>query len=84
MQAFLTLTRRELAGFLVSLTGYVIIAAALFQIGLSFVILISKLQGESTPMPVTEMFYITAFFCLILFLFAQVISMRLFALGKYS
>jgi ABC-2 type transport system permease protein len=84
MQAFLTLTRRELAGFLVSLTGYVIIAAALFQIGLSFVILISKLQGESTPMPVTEMFYITAFFWLILLLCAPVITMRLFALEKYS
>jgi ABC-2 type transport system permease protein len=84
MQAYLTLTRRELAGFLVSLTGYVIIAAALFQMGLSFVILVSKLQGESTPMPVNEMFFITAFFWLIVLLSAPVITMRLFALEKYS
>ncbi len=84
MQAFLTLTRRELAGFFVSLTGYVIIAAAVFQMGLSFVILLNNLNGESTPMPVTEIFYVTAFFWLILLLCAPVITMRLFALEKYS
>ena len=84
MQAFLTLTRRELAGFFISLTGYVIIAAAVFQMGLSFVILLDKLQGESTPMPITEMFYITAFFWLILLLSAPIITMRSFALEKYS
>ncbi len=84
MQAFLTLTRRELAGFFVSLTGYVIIAAAVFQMGLSFVILLNNLNGEATPMPVTEIFYVTAFFWLILLLSAPVITMRLFALEKYS
>jgi ABC-2 type transport system permease protein len=84
MQPFLTLTRRELAGFFVSLTGYVIIAATTFQLGLSFVILLSNLKGESTPMPITEIFYITAFFWLILLLSAPVITMRLFALEKYS
>ena len=51
MQAYLTLTRRELASFFVSMTGYVIIAAALFLIGLSFVVLLVKLQSEPTPMP---------------------------------
>jgi len=30
MQAYWTLTRRELAGYFVSLTGYVVIAAATF------------------------------------------------------
>ncbi len=84
MQAFLTLTRRELASFFVSMTGYVIIAVAVFQMGLSFVILLNNLQGESTPMPVTEVFYVTAFFWLILLLSAPVITMRLFALEKYS
>lgn len=84
MRAFLTLTRRELASFFVSMTGYVIIAVAVFQMGLSFVILVNNLQGESTPMPVTEVFYVTAFFWLILLLSAPVITMRLFALEKYS
>ena len=84
MQAFLTLTRRELAGFFVSLTGYVIIAAVAFQVGLSFVIMLNNLNGEGTPMPITEIFYVTAFFWLILLLSAPVITMRLFALEKSS
>lgn len=84
MQAFLTLARRELAGFFVSMTGYVIIAAVAFQIGLSFVIMLSNLNGEGTPMPVTEIFYVTAFFWLILLLSAPIITMRLFALEKSS
>src|ERR1041384_305726 len=84
MQAYWTLTRRELASYFVSMAGYVIIAVSLFQIGLSFVILLSKLQSDSTPLPITELFYITPFFWLILLLSAPVITMRLFALEKYS
>lgn len=84
MRAYFTLIRRELAGFFLSLTGYVIIASAVFQMGLSFVILLNNLNGEPTPMPVTEVFYITAFFWLILLISAPVITMRLFALEKYS
>ena len=59
-------------------------AAALFQMGLSFVILVSKLKSDSTPVPVTELFYLTPFFWLILLLSAPLITMRLFALEKYS
>ncbi|MDB6067897.1 MAG: type transporter [Pedosphaera sp.] len=84
MQAYLTLTRRELAGFFVSLTGYVIIAAVVFLMGLSFVDMLMLLQGEPTPMPVTQMFYSTQYFWLILLLATPVITMRLFALEKYS
>jgi ABC-2 type transport system permease protein len=84
MQAYLTLTRRELASFFVSIAGYIIIAAALFQMGLSFVILVKALHAEATPLPITELFYITPFFWLILLLSAPVITMRLFALEKYS
>lgn len=84
MQAFLTLTRRELATFFVSMTGYVIIAAATFLVGLSFVVLLNKLGTDPSPMPVTEMFYSTYFFWLVLLLSAPVITMRLFALEKYS
>jgi ABC-2 type transport system permease protein len=84
MQAYLTLTRRELAGYFLSMTGYIIIAAALFLMGLSFVVLLEKLQLEPTLMPVTELFYITPFFWLILLLSTPVITMRLFALEKFS
>jgi ABC-2 type transport system permease protein len=84
MQGYLTLTRRELAGYFLSLTGYIIIAAAVFLMGFSFYVLMMKLQQEPTPMPVTEMFYVTQFFWLILLLSAPVITMRLFAQERYS
>jgi ABC-2 type transport system permease protein len=84
MQPYLTLTRRELASYFISLTGYIIIAAVVFLIGLSFWNILSALQGQSTPTPVTEIFYQTVYFWLILLLSSPVITMRLFALEKYS
>jgi ABC-2 type transport system permease protein len=84
MRAYWTLTRRELAGFFFSITGYVIIAAAAFLLGFSFYILISKSLGTPLTAPVTEIFYDTAYFWLILLLAVPVITMRLFALEKFS
>jgi ABC-2 type transport system permease protein len=84
MQAYLTLTRKELTGYFFSLTGYVIIAAALFLLGLSFVVLMVNLQQEPTSMPITEVFYVTPFFWFILLLSTPVITMRLFALEKFT
>ena len=84
MGIFLTLTRRELAAFFVSITGYVIIAAVTFLIGLSFVMLMTNLGSDPSSMPVTELFYRTYFFWLIVLLAAPVITMRLFALEKVS
>jgi ABC-2 type transport system permease protein len=83
MRAYVTLIRRELAGFFLSLSGYIIISAALFLMGYSFVVILVKLQKPS-PMPVTELFYITPFFWLILLLTAPVITMRLFAQEKFT
>ncbi|HWH71920.1 MAG TPA: ABC transporter permease subunit, partial [Candidatus Sulfotelmatobacter sp.] len=84
MQAYLTLTRRELGGYFLSMTGYIIIAASMFLMGFSFVVLMVKLQQEPTPMPVTELFYITPFFWFILLLSTPIITMRLFALERFS
>lgn len=84
MRSWWTLTRRELAGFFLSLSGYIIIAAAVFMMGYSFVVLLVKLQQEPTPMPVTEVFYNTQFFWLIVILTTPMITMRLFALEKFS
>lgn len=84
MQPYLTLVRRELGGFFFSLTGYVIIAAAAFLVGFSFIILLINLGSDPTLMPVTELFYMTNFFWLILILAVPVITMRLFALEKFS
>jgi ABC-2 type transport system permease protein len=83
MRAYWTLLRRELSGFFLSLSGYVIIAAALFLMGYSFVVILVKLQ-KPTPVPVTELFYVTPFFWLILLLTTPVITMRLFAQEKFS
>jgi len=83
MRAYWTLVRRELAAVFLSLGGYIIIAAALFLMGYSFVVILVKLQ-KPTPMPVTELFYITPFFWLILLLTTPVITMRLFAQEKFS
>lgn len=84
MRPYLTLTRRELGAYFVSMSGYIIIAAVTFLLGLSFVVLLVKLQQEPTTVPITEMFYITQFFWLILLLATPVITMRLFALEKFS
>jgi len=84
MQSYLTLMRRDLAGYFLSLSGYVIIAATTFLVGLGFVVLLTKLGGDPSPMPVTEMFYRTQFFWLILILTTPVITMRLFALERFS
>lgn len=84
MQAYLTLTRRELAAYFISMTGYVVIAAAVFLTGLSFTVLLLKLQDTPTPAPLTELFFATPFFWLIILLAAPVITMRLFAQERFA
>jgi len=84
MRAYWTLTRRELSAHFYSWTGYVVIAVVLFLIGCSFVNLLKALNAEATDQPVTELFYGTYYFWLILLLAAPVITMRSFALEKYS
>ena len=82
MRIFGVLLRRELTAFFFSVTGYIIVAAVTLLIGLSFVVLITNLGTDPSPMPVTEMFYRTYFFWLIVLLAAPIITMRLFALEK--
>jgi len=84
MQVLFTLTRRELATYFVSITGYVIIAAATFLVGWGIVVLIHTLGDSPTPRPVTEMFHQTPFFWMIIILATPVITMRSFALEKYA
>ena len=79
---FLTLLRRELAAFFFSPMGYVIIAAVTLLVGLSFVLLMRNLGSDPFPMPVTELFFNSFLFWIILILAAPVITMRLFALEK--
>jgi len=84
MQTYWTLTRRDLGGYFLSVTGYIIIAGAMFLMGFSFVVMLVKLQRDATPMPITELFYLTPFFWFILLLSTPVITMRLFSLEKFS
>lgn len=84
MQAFLTLTRRELGSHFLSLTGYVIIATVLMLLGFSFLDILAKLNGTPTDSPVTEVFYVTLYFWVVLLLTTPVITMRTFALEKFS
>ncbi len=84
MSIFCILLRRELGAYFLNLTGYVIIAAVALLTGLSFVVLLQNLGSGPSPMPVTEMFYRTYFFWLIVLLVSPVITMRLYALEKAS
>ena len=84
MNVFRALVRRELSAFFQGPTGFIIIAAMMFLIGLGFLVVLSGLNGEATPMPVTQVFYGTYFFWLILLLIAPVITMRSFAMERAS
>jgi ABC-2 type transport system permease protein len=85
MRIYLTLLRRELGGFFLSPTGYVIIAAVTLILGLTFDVLMTNLLGgDPQEMPITELFYASYIFWLVVLLISPVITMRLFAQEKYS
>jgi len=84
MSVFRALVRRELSAFFQGPTGFIIIAAVLFLIGLGFVVVLSSLNGQATMIPVTQVFYSTYFFWLILLLIAPIITMRSFAMERAS
>ncbi len=84
MQAYRTLVRRELGSHFLSLTGYVVITTVLVLLGFSFLDILSKLNGTPVDGPVTEVFYLTLYFWLILLLTTPVITMRTFALEKFT
>jgi len=82
MHVYWTLVRRELGGYFNSILGYVIIASALFLMGLSFVVMVGNLRSEPMPVTLTELFFMTPFFWMIILLAAPVITMRLFAMER--
>jgi ABC-2 type transport system permease protein len=84
MSIFMTLLRRELGAIFLSIGGYVIIASVTLLTSLSFVILLTAFADKPFTAPLTEMFYSTFFFWLVVLLVAPVITMRLFALEKAS
>jgi ABC-2 type transport system permease protein len=84
MHAYLILVRRELGGFFLSWTGYIVIAAVAFLIGVSFSMMIHALNTEPITMSITELFYDSFFFWVIFLVAPPVMTMRLFAHEKQS
>ncbi len=84
MQAYCTLTRRELAAFFCSITGYVIIAGLAFSVGFLFVWLISNIGNQPFDMPITQLFFNNFMLWIIIIFTVPMITMRLFALEKAS
>lgn len=79
MRPYLILVRRELGWYAGALSSYVTVAAAQFLLGLGFVSLLEAFNGEALNAPLTEVFYDTMYFWLVLLLAPPVITMRLFA-----
>ena len=64
--------------------NFVIIAAVVFLMGLSFVVLLTQLEGGATLVPVTQMFFSTAYFWLIVLLTAPVMRAVPASLPRHS
>lgn len=82
MQAYFTLVRREVGSLFMSWTGYVILAAVMFLLGLSFTQMLHAFNMQPTPLPITQLFYNTLYFWYVLLIVSPVITMRSFALEK--
>jgi ABC-2 type transport system permease protein len=82
MRIFWTLLRRELSSFFFTWTGYVIIAAVTLIIGATFVMLVHNMGTAPFSMPVTQLFFNSLMYWLLVILMTPAITMRLFALEK--
>ncbi len=81
MRVFYTLWRRELSAAFGSPIGYVVLAAVLLLLGASFVLIVDALR-EPSDIPLTELFYGSLFFWVILLLSTPLITMRTFAMER--
>jgi len=82
MRAYLTLTRRELASFFLSITGYVIIAGLAFAVGGVFCLLLKAQGSDPVSIPITQVFFNNLVLWFVIALTPCVVTMRLFALEK--
>lgn len=84
MYVYWILVRRELGSYFASFTGYLIIAVVLLLLGLSFSDMVEKLHGDAVSTPITEQFFVTLYFWMIFLLTTPVMTMRTFALERFS
>ncbi|HLX69475.1 MAG TPA: ABC transporter permease subunit [Verrucomicrobiae bacterium] len=82
MRTYWILTRRELASFFLSITGYVIIAGLALLVGFDIVALLKNQGADPFTMPVTQLFFNNLLLWIVIVLTTPIISMRLFALEK--
>jgi ABC-2 type transport system permease protein len=82
MQIYLALVRREMRSYFSSLTGYVITGVSLFLIGVTFSNVLEAFKIKETDVPVTELFFKSMYYWLILLLATPLLTMRTFALEK--
>jgi ABC-2 type transport system permease protein len=81
MRVFFILWRRELSSAFGSPIGYVVLAAVLLLLGVSFVLIVDTLR-EPSDIPLTELFYGSLFFWVILLMCTPIITMRTFAMER--
>lgn len=84
MQPFLTLVRRELGSYYVSLIGYVIMAGVQFLMGLGFFILLRALEHKPFDKPVLETFFTSELFWIVMLLAPSITTMRTYAQEKFT
>jgi len=82
MQVFLTLVRRELGSYFFSFSGYVVLTVVALMLGLSFSQMTAAMNGSPSDEPLTELFYRTMFFWLVILVASPAITMRSFALER--
>lgn len=76
----LLIWRKEVSGYLTSTTGHIVITLNALLLGGFFTIFIELLNQVPTDVPITELFYDSYFFWILLFIGAPVITTRTFSL----
>lgn len=84
MAILLTLIRRELAGYFLSLRGYVIMTGVQMMLGASLLMVVHSLNQRAFNLPLTEVFPQSEYFWMVLLLITPIITMRTFAHEKFT
>lgn len=84
MRVFLTLVRRELGSYFASFAGYLILAMVALLFGLSLTVMLEAMTREPSVVGLAELFLSTPYFWIVVLFAVPAITMRSFALEKFS